>query len=251
MAADRPPGDVGGRLRAARERRGLSIRQVAASTKISAAALEGLEQNDASRLPGGIFSRAFVRSYAAEVGLDPDEAVQDFIVHFPHGAAGPASARAVQIEDNEALESDRRMAATVLWLIVVSLPVAGVVLYFSAAGRRSRASPPLAPSALAAPARTTAAAVVPSVDRLTITVSAARACWLTATVDGVKSFERRIEPGERQTFDVYRALVMTAGDASAIAMTLNGAAAKPLGKTGEVITARVDLTNFKEFLLPQ
>ena len=64
--------DFGGKLRQARERRGISLRQIAASTKISAAALEALERNDISRLPGGIFSRAFVRSYAAEVGLDPD-----------------------------------------------------------------------------------------------------------------------------------------------------------------------------------
>ena len=40
-------------------------------------ALEALERNDISRLPGGIFSRAFVRSYAIEVGLDPEATIQD------------------------------------------------------------------------------------------------------------------------------------------------------------------------------
>ena len=63
--------DFGGKLRLARERRGISLRQIAASTKISVGALEALERNDVSKLPGGIFSRAFVRSYAVEVGLDP------------------------------------------------------------------------------------------------------------------------------------------------------------------------------------
>ena len=58
--------DFGGKLRQARERRGISLRQIAASTKISAAALEALESNDISKLPGGIFSRAFVRSYASK-----------------------------------------------------------------------------------------------------------------------------------------------------------------------------------------
>jgi hypothetical protein len=43
-------------------------------------------------------------------------------------------------------------------------------------------------------------------------------------------------------------MVLTAGDASAITMTLNGADAKPLGRAGEVVTARLNLTNFKDFL---
>src|ERR1043165_2621375 len=74
--------DFGGKLRLARERRGISLRQIAASTKISIAALEALERNDLSKLPGGIFSRAFVRSYAIEVGLDPDATVHEFLERF-------------------------------------------------------------------------------------------------------------------------------------------------------------------------
>src|SRR5437867_13203656 len=77
-------GDFGGRLREARERRGMSLRQIANTTKISVAVLEALERNDVSRLPGGIFGRAFVRSYAVEVGLDPERTIQDFIAQFPH-----------------------------------------------------------------------------------------------------------------------------------------------------------------------
>ena len=79
--------DFGGKLRQARERRGISLRQIASSTKIAAAALEALEKNDISKLPGGIFSRAFVRSYAVEVGLDPDETVKEFLDRFNQDAA--------------------------------------------------------------------------------------------------------------------------------------------------------------------
>ena len=75
--------DFGARLRDAREARGLSLRQIAAATKISVMALEALERNDRTRLPGGLFSRAFVRAYAREVGLDPDQAVREFLERFP------------------------------------------------------------------------------------------------------------------------------------------------------------------------
>ena len=51
--------DFGSRLRQARTRKGVSLREIAVKTKISVSALEALERNDISRLPGGIFSRAW------------------------------------------------------------------------------------------------------------------------------------------------------------------------------------------------
>src|SRR5215470_10347904 len=122
MAAERK-GDFGSKLRAARERRGVSLRQIADRTKISVAVLDALERNDNSRLPGGIFSRAFVRSYAVEVGLDPDAAVEEYIAQFPQDGH-VTNTRAEQDEANERFESDRRMASSVLWIVVVSIPLA-------------------------------------------------------------------------------------------------------------------------------
>src|SRR5690242_15681095 len=159
MPPDRPSSDFGTKLREARERRGISIRQISASTKISLAALEALEQNDLARLPGGIFSRAFVRSYAIEVGLDPDATVREFLEQCPQepapGAAAPPDAgrhasadvpRAAryqppQFEDGEALESERRMASTFLRLIFFSIPIAGIVLYYGTRGMHPAPAP--------------------------------------------------------------------------------------------------------------
>ena len=65
-------------LRAERERRGLTLKAISESTKVSLPLLEGLESDDISRWPGGIFRRAFVRSYAEAVGLDPDVVFRRF-----------------------------------------------------------------------------------------------------------------------------------------------------------------------------
>src|SRR5213592_1749430 len=101
MAADRTSSGFGGALREARERRGVSLRQIANATKISVAALEALERNDISRLPGGIFSRAFVRSYAIEVGLDPEATIQEFVTQFNQDPAPTAEAAAATIPEEE------------------------------------------------------------------------------------------------------------------------------------------------------
>src|SRR5579872_6657525 len=104
MAPDRVVGDFGRKLRDARERRGVPLRQIANATKISVSVLEALERNDISRLPGGIFGRAFVRSYAIEVGLDPDDIIQQFMGQFPHDSVTIGHRAAEPVEDNEAIE---------------------------------------------------------------------------------------------------------------------------------------------------
>src|SRR2546423_7455172 len=123
--------DFGGKLRLARERRGISLRQIADSTKISIAALEALERNDVSKLPGGIFSRAFVRAYAVEVGLDPDETVREFLDRF-HTAAAPAVATSATTPDDESnFESQQRIASVLLKLLLISIPLIVLVLYYT------------------------------------------------------------------------------------------------------------------------
>src|SRR5262247_2651749 len=75
----------GPRLRSERERRGISLDTIASVTKVGADLWDGLERNDFSRWPSGIFARAFVRDYARAIGLDADEVVNEFCRLFPIG----------------------------------------------------------------------------------------------------------------------------------------------------------------------
>jgi hypothetical protein len=75
----------GPRLRSERERRGISIDTIVVVTKVGADLWLGLERNDFSKWPSGIFARAFVRDYAKAVGLDADEIVDEFCRLFPVG----------------------------------------------------------------------------------------------------------------------------------------------------------------------
>ena len=75
----------GPRLRAERERRGISSETIASVTKVGGDLWEGLDRNDFSRWPSGIFARAFVRYYARAIALDADEVVDEFCRLFPVG----------------------------------------------------------------------------------------------------------------------------------------------------------------------
>jgi len=67
-------GSFGDRLRREREQRGISLEDVALTTKIRAGLLQALEGEKFDRLPGGIFNKGFVRAYARHLGLDEDQA---------------------------------------------------------------------------------------------------------------------------------------------------------------------------------
>jgi cytoskeleton protein RodZ len=252
MAADRLP-HFGATLRAARERRGVSLREIANATKISMSVLEALERNDVSRLPGGIFGRAFVRSYAAAVGLDPEATIQDFMAQFPHDSVTAGHPTTAQVEDNEALESNRRMARTFLKLLAVSVPLAVLVLYFGAPQRRVNGSSerPVTLTATAATAREapqTMAAPVNDAAHLVIGLSAVSPVWIRAAIDGQPGMRQLLRAGEERTIEVGRELVLTADDAASVRLTLNGEEGKPLGKPGEVVTARLTPANFRDYL---
>src|SRR5258708_13066076 len=73
----------GARVGKERERGGISVGGIGEGTKIKAAMLEGLERDDVSQWPAGIFRRAYVRAYANAVGLDPDPVVSEFLQMHP------------------------------------------------------------------------------------------------------------------------------------------------------------------------
>jgi len=282
VTEERPPSrNLGQKLREARERKGVSLRQIANSTKIAVAVLDGLERNDISKLPGGIFGRAFVRSFATEVGLDPEAAIQEFITQFRDDSVTVGHPQSEQIEDKVALESTRRRARTLLGLVALGVLVAAGVAYFGLAGRRDlsiatlRDAPPsvsatasaapidaadAVPTAVsarqpaggsAAPLATAAERAVPEntlADRMVVALSMTRDCWVSATVDGQKQIEETLKPGDGRSFGVATELVLTVGDAGAVKMTINGTEARPLGKPGEVVTIKMTPGNGKTFL---
>ncbi len=68
----------GEELKAERERRGISLNDVAVSTRVSMRHLHALEEDNYRQLPGGVFNRGIVRSYAQHCGLDVDSTVDNF-----------------------------------------------------------------------------------------------------------------------------------------------------------------------------
>jgi len=66
---------LGEELRQRREQRGVTLAEISEATRIGTRFLKAIETDSFSTLPGGIFTRSFIRAYAKYVGMNEDEAI--------------------------------------------------------------------------------------------------------------------------------------------------------------------------------
>jgi len=123
---------LGSRLRYERERRQISLKSIAESTKIGMTLLEGLERDDVSRWPSGIFRKSFIRSYAEAIGLRPDSVVREFVERYPDPletqlAAIPAAPRPPQSNPAEVHPAEVRSSSTAPLAIKLTITWSGSV----------------------------------------------------------------------------------------------------------------------------
>lgn len=76
----------GARLRLQRERQQVALSAIAEQTKIRVSLLEGLERDDVSHWPAGVFRRSYFRSYVQAIGLEPDATLREFLELHPDWA---------------------------------------------------------------------------------------------------------------------------------------------------------------------
>src|ERR1700752_1228432 len=72
-------GHFGAKFRQAREKKELTLDQVSNVTKISSRMLKAIEEEHFDQLPGGVFNKGFIRAYAKHLGLNDEEAVNDYL----------------------------------------------------------------------------------------------------------------------------------------------------------------------------
>lgn len=263
-----PPTDVGARLRAAREAKQITLREIATTTKISVGTLEALEENDVARLPGGIFTRAFVKAYASEVGLDPEATMRDFMAQVPS-----ESATTVKLDprahEHDLFQSQQRMAGAVLKLLLVGVPLAGLLLFFGMRGgpaddlepteESAEVTAPAAPvptAPVSAPAPTPVTRDAPAepaevvASPLSLRLHPSGDCWVSLTIDGDLVFARVMEGGEQESYEANDEIVLTVGDAGAFGYSINQQPGRPLGAPGEVRTARITPETVDGFVAP-
>lgn len=136
-------------LRQQRELRKITLREVSEATKINIRYLEALERDEFQFLPGGAFTRGFIRSYARHIGIDEDEAINSYLYELrnqqeeaepdadqPAKSGGDSVSTLMTHYEIAAGTDDRRrrrarILVVVLAVVVLAAAVAGVTLWLT------------------------------------------------------------------------------------------------------------------------
>ncbi|TDI40169.1 MAG: helix-turn-helix domain-containing protein [Acidobacteria bacterium] len=106
-------------LRRERKLRSITLREISATTKIGISLLEALERNDFAALPGGAFTKGFLRAYAVHVGLDPEEMVN----HYLYEISGRGESESVEAARQNACEERTRRRRRLQILAAGAIPL--------------------------------------------------------------------------------------------------------------------------------
>ena len=254
---------IGQAIRDARAERGVSIEQLSQATKISATILRALEAEQLERIPGGVFTRGFIRSCARELRLDPEATVAIFVEQHRRTAAaqpeleGDASAQVQEREVDEVVNDAPLLSersSDLAQMIVIAIIVAAVG-YVSVHNRPDGALAASAPAAFAreVPVGTSGtldqpeAPPVRTAPELTLQIEAIGPCWISATADGTPAVARLLDAGDTQPIAAYDEIRLRVGDPASVSFTLNGVAGRSLGNSGQPVSVRITPQNLREF----
>lgn len=256
---------VGSCLRELRERRGVSLEEIARSTRVLHQYLQALEADDATALPAPVFTKGFIRAYCQALGVAPDEVlalyeqgqaagagearprVAGFDTALGAGGAGPADRRR---------EGSGRSAVLMSFvlLVVLGLALFAVAFWLRPARELRNESRPIVPVAAETPvgsqmpppktdAATDAPAAMPQAPGSLAGVTSpyrlvartSERTWMRVRTGDGRASEENIPAGETREWVSNRPFVLTIGNAGGVALELNGRDVPPLGPRGAVI----------------
>ena len=247
--------DVSGVLRGERERAGLTIEEISARTKIKVTQLRALERGEFEQLPGEFFTRAFIRTYARELHLSPEQVVAAYDARY-----GPPSADGVASVEPEATRpkvvassaTDRRLFLPSPRSVWPTISLAAAILIVVSVMNRpgSNGTKPSEVVGTTGVAEATKPAATPAPveavpEKLTVEIQPARVMWVAGMADGKRVIYRLVEPGERVRLDAQNDFWFRVGDAGAFVYSINGSSPKPLGNSGEVREFSINRENYK------
>jgi cytoskeleton protein RodZ len=128
----------GANLRREREMRGVPLDEIAGATKISVRCLQALEAGEFSKLPGGIFTRSFIRAYAKYLGLNEETVMAEFDAVAPPMEEADLS-KLTPSQTKPAGTKSRLPLLIVLVAVVLLFGGYGIYKYSRAAGKTNLA----------------------------------------------------------------------------------------------------------------
>jgi cytoskeletal protein RodZ len=248
--------EIGAYLRQVREHQELSMETVASITKIPVRTLQAIETGDLEQLPEPVYIQGFIRRYADAIGTDGAEIANA----FPTGA----TLKPVKPSWKSTFKAQLRpFHLYFLYLLLVAGAVSGLsymlnrsvnqtnryansakmtsVGQYVAPGSTEFYGPPAPTGGEALTKQPTQTASGKPV-RVGLTLTAQS--WLRIVVDGKTEFEGVLPQGTQRSWEANKQVVVRAGDAGAVMVSLNEEKPKPMGEPGAVEEKKFDASSY-------
>ncbi|MBI2840425.1 MAG: DUF4115 domain-containing protein [Acidobacteria bacterium] len=246
----------GARLKRERELRGIGLAEIAKASKISTRLLEAIESDKYDILPGGVFNRGFIRSYARHLGLNEEDVINDYLQSMQQKSEEtPAPVRPLP---PSATMPPVRMPLLIQVAIVLAIAfIAGAALYLKK--HPNKVEPPAsapqtqpAPAPAPPPTETVPRVVIndfsPMPEQpaptektapqltapLQIDLVFTGRTWMKVALDGKEELPAIYQVGQTASFSATTQIEIVVGNAGGFTYRLNGKPGVPFGGPGQV-----------------
>lgn len=240
-------------LKRERELRGISLQEIANSTKISMRFLEALEQDRLDLLPGKFFVKAILRVYAQSIGLEENSVLNRYYEASLREEQSRLAQGKPKMERGESPKKKKVLIGIVLLVTLILLSFVAFNLL-----RKEDASAPGEPqdtiliqkeTPLPQPKVKRLYEIFAPENKLNLEISFFEETWLQVYADGEIKIDGLKEPGEITTIEAKEELFIHLGNAGGFTYKINDKKGKPLGPSGVSIrNLKITLDNYKKFI---
>lgn len=261
---------IGETLRRERLRLGLDLDQVAERTKIGTRLLQAMEADQFEKLPGGVFTRSFIKQYARVLGLD-EEAIgaeyktvlqkREEFPPAPQGFRSQTDIPSIVAPENGSRignldpRSRSRLVSAGWVTAAVGVCVAG---YFFMNQQRTpdatvsehpaptetasnptenptpaNTAPPVVETRKSASAPAVSSSASTASGAVQVLLKASEDSWLSVTADGRNKFSGVLKANETRQIDANEKVKVIAGNSGGLDISLNGKSIGPIGRAGQ------------------
>ena len=241
MSNDKQPLSFGRYLQAIRLEKKISLEQVAAQTRVGLGILLLIEQEDHEQLPPEVYLKGFMRSYAAAIGADGDEAVRLYVSRLD------VVQKIVESESSVGKPVTRLRRKLIIALGLLLFIVAVSVIFVSFFSRTSVTEESSQSTTPAVKEETAAgesqdgdslsaetAKKVP--EKLSLQITALENTWVKVIIDEKDSTEYNLSTGDDIELEATTGYNLLIGNAGGIKITLNDKPVTVPGESGQVVT---------------
>jgi cytoskeleton protein RodZ len=241
MKNDKESLSFGRYLQAIRLEKKISLEQVAEQTRIGLGNLMLVEQEAHEQLPAEVFVKGFLRSYAAAIGADGNEAVRRYESRLDVVQKIAESEASIGKPVKQMWR--KLILALVLFIGIIALSIAAVSYFSVRRGTDELPAPKPSvaaePSVAGKPEESVRAAVGsenPNSGKLILQITALEDTWVKVIVDEKESTQYNLKTGEKIQLEAKTGYSLLIGNATGIKLILNEKPVSIPGESGQVVT---------------